>query len=77
MGQIEYIEEKLQININIMDIEEMPTTRCCGSILNSLKYYNHEKVYEHKYWLLFDNEHFNCITNIKGLLSIDFFVINV
>jgi hypothetical protein len=73
IGQIGYIEEKLKININIVDIDEMPASRCCSSIMESLKYYNHENMYKEKYWLLFDTEHYHSITSIKGLLNIDYF----
>ncbi len=43
------------------------------NIYNSLMYKNTTKIFNTRYWLLFDNNHYHSITNIKGFLATKYF----
>jgi hypothetical protein len=70
---IHKIEEKLNINIMILNIDELPILKCCNSIHGSLMYYNQEIKGTDQYWLLFDEDHYHSINNIRGFLAVDYF----
>ena len=66
INEIEIIEEAIKCNIYVFDINNLPVLNTTPNIYNSLMYksgYNPENKQCH---LLFDNDHYHCITNING-----------
>ena len=76
---IQTVEEKLQCNILVLDIEQMPILSTTSNIYNSLMYKNSSTRTGHslkpntQYWLLHDNNHYHSINNIKAFLAVDYF----
>ncbi len=76
---IQIVEEKLQCNILVLDIEQIPIFRTTSNIYNSLMYKNsscrHGGQFKStdQFWLLHDNDHYHSINNIKAFLAVDYF----
>ena len=73
IDQIEQVEKALKCNIYVLDANNLPILNTTTNILTSLMY---KSKYNEKYkqcWLLFDDDHYHCITNTKGLLATKFF----
>ena len=73
IDQIPIVEAILKCNIYVIDIDNLPMMATTLTIYESLLY---KARYTENYtqcWLLFDNNHYNVITNPKGFLCIDYF----
>ncbi len=73
LADIPTIENILKINISVLDIENLPVLNTTTNIYNSLMYKNTTKIFNTRYWLLFDNDHYHSITNIKGFMAAKYF----
>ncbi len=72
------IEEKLSVNILILDINNLPIAETTKNIFNSIMYKNFNKERIKSYWLLFHKQadgggHYHTISNIKGFLCAKYF----
>ena len=66
------IEERFNCNIFVIDMENIPILNSKIDVWNVLMYKSVDRQKE-KYWLLYDNNHYHAITNIKGFLAVKYF----
>jgi hypothetical protein len=69
INEIENIEDILKCNIYVFDIENLPILNSTSNIYHSLMYKSQYVVGNKQCYLLFDNNHFHCITNPKAFLA--------
>jgi len=71
------IEEKLDCNIYVIDLNNIPFLDSNINIWNNLMYKSENKN-KNQYYFLYDNieEHYDCIINIKGFLATDYYCNN-
>ena len=67
--EIHIVEEALNVNIMILDIDNLPVLKTTSNVYRSLMYKNNEVKSTTQYYLLFDNDHYHSINNIKAFLS--------
>ena len=63
--EIPKIEKKINGQILILDMEQIPVLQTTSSIYNSLMYKNDEVKSDKQFWLLHDFDHYHAINNIK------------
>lgn len=71
--EIPMVEKKINCNIMILDMENIPILKTTSNIYNTLMYKNSHVKSCNQYWLLHDTDHYHAINNIKGFLAIDYF----
>ena len=71
--EIPIVESKLQCNIMILDIDNIPILKTTSNIYNTLMYKNSNIKTCNQFWLLHDTDHYHSINNIKGFLAIEYF----
>ena len=71
--EIHLVEEVLNVNIMILDIDNLPVLHTTSNIYRSLMYKNNEVKSTTQYYLLFDNDHYHSINNIKAFLAVRHF----
>ena len=71
--EIHTVEEALNVNIMIFDIDNLPVLKTTSNIYRSLMYKNNEVKSTTQYYLLFDNNHYHSINNIKAFLAVRHF----
>eukprot|EP00973_Karenia_brevis_P073683 10240597-Karenia_brevis.AAC.1 len=71
--EIPVVEGKLQCNIIVLDMENIPVLNTTSNIYNTLMYKNNDIKGSSQYWLLHDSDHYHSINNIKGFLAVDYF----
>ena len=69
MNEIKHVEEMLKCNIFVFDIDNLPILNTTTNIYNSLMYKSEYNENYKQCYLLFDNNHFHCITNPKAFLA--------
>jgi hypothetical protein len=74
LTELEAIENKLNCNIYVLNLRDLPLHRTETHVYNSLLYYSENKE-TRKYWWLFDemNKHFHVITDIRKFLHCSYF----
>ena len=65
----------MNCNVYMIDMDNIPILVSKIDVYNALMYKSEARRQEH-YWLLFDNNHYHAITNIKGFLSVEYFCSN-
>jgi hypothetical protein len=65
INEIDIIKEALQCNIRMFDLNNLPILNATDNIYNSLMYESEYRPDYKECDLLFDNDHYHCITNIK------------
>ena len=66
----------LDLNIYVMDIDNLPVLNSRIYAWDALVYKSENKL-KQQLWLLLDGEHYNAISNIRGFLAVNCFVIHV
>jgi hypothetical protein len=66
LSQLETIEDKLNCNIYVLNIRDLPLHKTYSHLYNSLMYLSDDRQ-TNKYWLLCDdiNKHFHGLRNIR------------
>ena len=67
------IEEALNCNIYVLDLNNIPVLGSKIDVWNMLMYKSPRREISSQYWLLFDEDHYHSITNIRGFLAADHF----
>ena len=67
------VEEKLKVHIMILDIDNIPVLKTTTNLYHSLMYKNDTVRSSTQYYLLYDNNHYHSINNIKGFLAVEYF----
>ena len=75
LSQLETIEDKLNCNIYVLNIRDLPLHRTDIHLYNSLMYFSEERQ-TNKYWLLYDeiNKHFHVLTNTRTFFTLQLFL---
>ena len=69
INEIENVESILQCSILVFDIDNLPVLNTTNNVYNSLMYKSEFNADYKQCHLLYDNEHYHCITNARGFLA--------
>ena len=69
---IPLVENALNINIYIIDMDNIPMLGCSINLWDTLMYKSADRG-THKYWLLYDDNHYNVINNIAAFCAVEGF----
>ena len=67
------IEQKLKCNIYVLDIDKIPILGRTQNMYDMLLYKSEYIEDQQQYYLLFNDSHYDTITNIKGFLAIEYY----
>ena len=75
LDEIAIVEDKLQINIFVLNMRDLPITNIPINLFEYLMYKNHKNYNGSKIWLLYDdvNEHYHMITTIRNFMGSKYF----
>ena len=71
LSEMETIEDKLNCNLYILNIRDLPLHETNTHLYNMLLYFSDDKQ-SNKYWLLYDgiNEHFHALTDVRKIFNL-------